>query len=88
MNKQLINKIQGITASVGVVGLGYIDLPLALRFAKVGIKELDFDLSSVALTPESIASYDALLLATNHDVFDYQMIQKHARLSEKNAILD
>jgi UDP-N-acetyl-D-glucosamine dehydrogenase len=51
MNKQLINKIQGITASVGVVGLGYIDLPLALRFAKVGIKELDFDLSSAALTP-------------------------------------
>jgi UDP-N-acetyl-D-mannosaminuronate dehydrogenase len=88
MNNQLINKIQANTATVGVLGLGYIGLPLALRFAKVGIKELDFDLRSVPLSPESIASYDALLLATNHDMFDYQMIQKHARLSEKNEILD
>jgi|LauGreDrversion2_3_1035106.scaffolds.fasta_scaffold571915_1 UDP-N-acetyl-D-mannosaminuronate dehydrogenase len=88
MNKQLINKIQANTASVGEVGLGYIGLPLVLRFAEVGIKELDFELRSEALSPESIGSYDALLLATNHDEFDYQMIQKHARLSEKNAILD
>ena len=44
------------------------------------MREHHFDLSSVDLTPESIASYDALLLATNHDVFDYKMIQQHARL--------
>jgi UDP-N-acetyl-D-glucosamine dehydrogenase len=44
------------------------------------MREHHFDLSSVDLTPESIDSYDALLLATNHDVFDYEMIQKHARL--------
>lgn len=44
------------------------------------MREHHFDLSSVDLTPESIASYDALLLSTNHDVFDYEMIQKHARL--------
>ena len=44
------------------------------------MREHHFDLSSVDLTPESIASYDAVLLATNHDVFDYDMIQQHARL--------
>jgi UDP-N-acetyl-D-glucosamine dehydrogenase len=44
------------------------------------MREHHFDLSSVTLTPESIASYDALLLATNHDIFDYEMIQNHARL--------
>ena len=44
------------------------------------MREHHFDLSSVTLTPESIASYDAVLLATNHDVFDYEMIQNHARL--------
>ncbi len=44
------------------------------------MREHYFDLSSVTLTPESIASYDAVLLATNHDVFDYDMIQQHARL--------
>ena len=44
------------------------------------MREHHFDLSSVDLTPETIASYDALLIATNHDVFDYDMIQQHARL--------
>jgi UDP-N-acetyl-D-glucosamine dehydrogenase len=39
-----------------------------------------FDLRSVPLTPESIAAYDLVLLATNHDKFDYSMIQKHAGL--------
>ena len=44
------------------------------------MREDHFDLSSVDLTPESIASYVALLTATNHNVFDYDMIQQHARL--------
>ncbi len=35
---------------------------------------------SVALTPESIASYDAVLIATDHDDVDYGMITKHAKL--------
>jgi len=39
-----------------------------------------FDLRSVPLTPEGVAGYDLVLLATNHDKFDYPMIQKHARL--------
>jgi UDP-N-acetyl-D-glucosamine dehydrogenase len=39
-----------------------------------------FDLASVVLTDESVASYDMVLLATDHDAFDYQMIQTHARL--------
>ncbi len=39
-----------------------------------------FDLKSVPLTPESIAAYDALLLATDHNAFDYALIQRHARL--------
>jgi UDP-N-acetyl-D-glucosamine dehydrogenase len=44
------------------------------------MREHHFDLSSVEITPESIASYDAILLATNHDVFDYDLIKQHARL--------
>lgn len=39
-----------------------------------------FALESVPLTHESIASYDLLLLATNHSAFDYELIQKHAKL--------
>jgi UDP-N-acetyl-D-glucosamine dehydrogenase len=39
-----------------------------------------FDLASETLTPETIASYDCLLLATDHDDFDYAALKAHARL--------
>jgi UDP-N-acetyl-D-glucosamine dehydrogenase len=44
------------------------------------MREHHFDLKSVMLTADSIASYDLLLLATNHDAFDYALIQKNANL--------
>jgi len=44
------------------------------------MREYRFDLQSVDLTPENIASYDVVLLATNHDAFDYRVIQNHAKL--------
>src|SRR4029078_1305450 len=44
------------------------------------MREHRFDLKSVALTAESVSSYDLVLLATNHDAFDYEMIGKHANL--------
>lgn len=44
------------------------------------MREHHFDLESVELTPERIASYDAVLVATNHDAFDYRVIQNHAQL--------
>ena len=39
-----------------------------------------FDLRSVALTPQALAAYDVVLIATNHDAFDYEQIQRHAKL--------
>jgi len=44
------------------------------------MREHHFDLSSMELTAENIASFDLVLLATNHKAFDYQLIQKHAKL--------
>ncbi len=44
------------------------------------MREHHFDLKSIPLTPQSIASYDVVLLATNHDSFDYPMIAEHAKL--------
>ncbi|MEO7727491.1 MAG: nucleotide sugar dehydrogenase [Burkholderiales bacterium] len=38
------------------------------------------DLKSVTLTAETLAAYDFVLLATNHDAFDYELIKQHARL--------
>ncbi len=39
-----------------------------------------FDLKSIDPDAESIAGYDALLLATNHTKFDYAMFKQYARL--------
>jgi UDP-N-acetyl-D-glucosamine dehydrogenase len=44
------------------------------------MREHHFELNSVVLRPEVIASFDAVLLATNHDAFDYKLLKEHARL--------
>lgn len=43
-------------------------------------RDHDFNLTSIELTPATIASYDCVLLATNHDRFDYEMIRNNAAL--------
>lgn len=44
------------------------------------MREHSFDLSSVDLTPESVAGYDAVILLTDHSDFDYDMIKENAKL--------
>ncbi|GGY10108.1 UDP-N-acetyl-D-glucosamine 6-dehydrogenase [Litchfieldella qijiaojingensis] len=44
------------------------------------MREHHFNLSSVAFTAESLAQFDAVVLATDHDRFDYELIKAHARL--------
>ena len=44
------------------------------------MREHNFDLSSVALTPEAVAKFDAIVLATDHDKFDYSLIKENAQL--------
>ena len=44
------------------------------------MREHSFDLTSVPLTPETIQSYDLVLLATDHDRFDYKEILENAVL--------
>ncbi|MDR2199984.1 MAG: nucleotide sugar dehydrogenase [Deltaproteobacteria bacterium] len=39
-----------------------------------------FDLKSVELTPENLASYDAVVMLTDHKAFDHDLILKHSRL--------
>lgn len=44
------------------------------------MREHHFELDSVDLTPGSIADFDCILIATDHDGFDYEMIRDHATL--------
>lgn len=44
------------------------------------MREHRFDLSSVPLTPESLQSFDCVLLATDHDRFDYELIKANSKI--------
>jgi UDP-N-acetyl-D-glucosamine dehydrogenase len=44
------------------------------------IRKYSFDLKSVQLTANNIVNYDFILLATDHDAFDYDLIKKYAKL--------
>ena len=58
---------------------------------KAGHKMREHDLSawrSVELTPENLAKYDAVIVATDHQAFDWDLIAKHAPLviDTRNAL--
>src|SRR5919205_586571 len=43
MSQELLKKIKERRATVGVIGLGYVGLPLAVEFARSGHKAIGFD---------------------------------------------
>ncbi|MGA2071919.1 MAG: nucleotide sugar dehydrogenase [Terriglobia bacterium] len=53
-------------------------------------RKYHFDLESVNLSPETLADYDAVVIATDHSSFDYPAIVRHARLviDTRNATHD
>ena len=57
--------------------LSYHD-PFVPVFPKM--REHEFDLASVSLTPETLTGQDAVVLLTDHSMFDYAMIEAHSPL--------
>lgn len=43
-------------------------------------RKFSFDLERIELTPENIKSFDLVLLSTDHDDFDYNLIEEKSRL--------
>lgn len=64
-----------IEAKGGIVAYSDPHVPV---FPKM--REHHFELSSEVLTAENLASFDAVVLATDHTRFDYELIREHARL--------
>ena len=46
MKKKLIDKLNSGSAVIGIIGLGYVGLPLAIRYAEVGYKVIGFDIDA------------------------------------------
>ncbi|MGP1517469.1 MAG: nucleotide sugar dehydrogenase [Ottowia sp.] len=43
-------------------------------------RDYAFDLKSVDLDAQNLAAYDCVVIATDHDKFDYELLRDHARL--------
>lgn len=69
---QIMEKLRDLGANVA-----YSD-PHVARFPKM--REHHFDLSSEAFTADNLARFDCVILATDHDKFDYALLAQHARL--------
>ena len=50
MKQSLLEKIADKSAIIGIIGLGYVGLPLMLRFAEAGYKVLGFDIDPAKIT--------------------------------------
>ncbi len=44
MKERLLKKLSDKSATIGIIGLGYVGLPLAIRYAEVGYKVIGFDI--------------------------------------------
>ena len=57
--------------------ISYSD-PHVPKFPKM--RKYNFDLSSIEITSNSLRNYDCVLISTNHDKFDYELILKNSKL--------
>jgi UDP-N-acetyl-D-glucosamine dehydrogenase len=69
---EIIHLLKGMGAKVD-----YSD-PFAPTFPKK--RDYDLDMKSVELTAATLATYDCVLVSTNHDKFDYELINKHSKM--------
>ena len=44
VHQKTIQKIKAKEATIGIIGLGYVGLPLVLRFLETGFKVIGFDI--------------------------------------------
>ena len=70
-----IELIQLLTKKGAIIN--YSD-PYIPSFPKM--RNYSFDLNSVGINPQIISQFDCVLIATDHDIFDYEMIQKNSQL--------
>ena len=78
---ELIEKLEELGAKVDYNDPHVSETHYMRRWGNMGKK-------SVPLSKESLASYDVVLIATNHSAYDYNFIAEHAKLivDSRNAM--
>ncbi len=89
---RFLARIQGREALIGIIGLGYVGLPLGLAFAEKGFKVLGFDVdqrkvSSLERGESYIKHLDAPRVAAAAKAGTLQATTDFSRLDEPDAIL-
>ncbi|MDO4998493.1 MAG: nucleotide sugar dehydrogenase [Neisseria sp.] len=69
---QIMEKLRDLGASVAYCDPHVPVFPV--------MREHHFDLQSEAFTADNLARFDCVILATDHDKFDYDLLRQHARL--------
>ena len=54
------------------------------------VRKYQYDMKSVEITPQNLRQYDAVIISTAHDAYDYETIVNHAQLviDTRNATKD
>ncbi|MGQ0764094.1 MAG: nucleotide sugar dehydrogenase [Gemmatimonadota bacterium] len=91
MKAQLLTKIKDRSATVGVVGLGYVGLPLAMEFARVGFKVIGYDVSKrtvdgLAAGKSHIQDVDSRVVREHVQSGRFIPTDEEARLGDCDAI--
>jgi len=92
MKAQLLSRLDNRTACIGVVGLGYVGLPLALEFARVGFRVIGYDISEGVIAElksgrshiQDVAAADVAELVKSGR---FEPTADEARLRDMHAIL-
>ena len=88
----LAQKINDRSATIGIIGLGYVGLPLAKAFSEAGLPTIGFDIDQKKIT--AIESNENYLKHLGHDYVQqmndtgkFEATTDFSRLNEADAIL-
>jgi UDP-N-acetyl-D-glucosamine dehydrogenase len=87
----LLAKVQDRTALIGIVGLGYVGLPLAMEFARAGFRVLGFDVSAAVVESlnacrSHVQDVPSAALATAAGAGRFTATTELARLNEPDVV--
>src|ERR1700692_810045 len=91
LKEESIAKLQSRTAKIGVIGLGYVGLPIALLFAEEGFRVTGFDIDSTKIDMlTSLRSYICRIPQTEIALArdrGFQATTDFSSISEMDAIV-
>lgn len=88
---ELLSRLQDHSAVIGIVGLGYVGLPLAIRFAEVGYRVLGFDIAEDKVGKlnrgESFIEHISAASVQGMRAAGFEATTDFARTSEADALI-